>query len=460
MLCMPNPGEIRAAGETARPLGAYLFMMARFLCLALAVCGIAVAQDKFPLRAIEIVGAENYSEQSIIAASGLKIGDPVGEPTFKRALERINAAGVFDKLEFRYDPEGDGYKVTFTVHELEQLYTVEFRGFDDSPDELRALLDEKVPLFAARVPSTGPMIDRIGDTLQARWQSQGHDSKVIGQLEADASGELVMLFRPQERLQTISYVAFENSEVISTFDLQGFFNRIARGEEYSETRLRELLRHNVRPLYEEKGHMGVKFCPCSATDDPDNLGLRVTVQVDEGPEYSYGDVPPPEIEGLDPDKVAEMYSPKAGATVNMKQARESQAAIEETLRANGFIRARTQLDVKVNDGAKTVDLDFVADPGYRYTFDRLVIEGLDILAEPIIRKRWGMASGDPYSPRYPAFFLARLQEENAFENLQDTRFKEDIDETTKRVSITLQFIGQTKKRLYPDAASDPVKDPF
>jgi outer membrane protein insertion porin family len=451
---MPNPGE------TGQPSGAYLYMMVRLLCLALAVCGIAAGQDKFPLREIEIVGAENYSEQSIIAASGLQIGEPVGEADFKRALERISAAGVFDGLEWRYDPQGDGYKVTFTVHELEQLYAVEFQGFDDSPDELRALLHEKVPLFAARVPSTGPMIDRIGDALQARWQSQGHESKIVGQLEAQAAGELIMLFRPQERLRTISLVTFENSEVISAYELQGFFNRIARGEAYSETRLRELLRYNVRPLYEEKGRMGVEFCPCSAVDDPDNLGLRVTVQVDEGPEYVYGSVPPPEIAGMEPGKVEGMYSPKSGAVVNMKQARESQAAIEETLRANGFIRAQTQLGVKVNDEEKTVDLYFSAEPGYRYNFDRLVIEGLDILAEPIIRKRWGMASGDPYSPAYPAFFLGRLQEENAFENLQDTRFKEDVDEATKRVSVTLQFVGQTKKRLYPSAASDPVQDPF
>lgn len=457
---MPNPGELLTKCETGRPRGAYLSMMARFLCLALALCGIAAAQDKFPLRAIEIVGEQNYSEQGIIAASGLKIGDAVNEADFKAALQRISAVGVFDKLEFRYDPQGDGFKVTFTVHELEQLYAVEFQGFDDSPEELRALLEEKVPLFAARIPSTGALIDRIGGTLQERWKGQGHESRVIGQLEAHASGDLVMLFRPQERLQTISLVTFEGSEVISAFDLQGFFNRIARGEEYSETRLRELLRYNVRPLYEEQGRMGVKFCPCAAAPDPDNLGLRVTVQVDEGPEYRFGAVPPPEIPGMEPEKVEGMYAPKSGAVVNMKQARESQAAIEETMRANGFIRAATQLDVAVNDEAKTVDLDFVVDPGYRYAFDRLAIEGLDILAEPIIRKRWGMMSGAPYSPKYPAFFLARLQEENAFEDLQDVRFKEDVDEQTKRVSVTLQFIGQTKKRLYPSAASDQVKDPF
>jgi outer membrane protein assembly factor BamA len=179
---MPNTPAIPTGGETGKRRAAYFYQMVRVLCLALALCGIVAAQDKFPLRAIEIVGAENYSEESIIAASGLKIGALVGEADFKQALERISASGVFDELEWRYDPQGDGYKVTFTVHELEQLYAVEFQGFDDSPDELRAMLREQLPLFAARLPSTGPLIDRIGDALQTRWREQGHDSKVIGQL--------------------------------------------------------------------------------------------------------------------------------------------------------------------------------------------------------------------------------------------------------------------------------------
>ena len=457
---MPSSCEISTARETRLTCRTYLSVVPRLLCIALMACGIATGQEAYTLEAIEIVGAENYSEDSIIAASGLQVGTPVTPADFERAIARINATGVFDTLEFQYVPQGRGYKVIFTLHELEQLYSLEFQGFDDTPEDLWALLKQEIPVFAQRVPATGPMIDRIGDTLQARWRSQGHESEIAGRLEEVRQGELVMLFRPEERLQTISYVGFENSKVISGFDLQGFFNRIARGEPYSDARLKELLHYNVRPLYEEQGHMGVEFCPCRVEDDPDNLGLRVTVQVDEGEPYYYDDVPLPDIDGFDSDKIRRMYAPVMGDVVNLKQARDSQAAIEEALRANGFIRARTQLDVATDHDAKTVGLELLIERGYLYTFDRLHIEGLNILSEPVIRKRWGMASGDPYVPTYPGFFLDRLQQEGAFEGLHDTQWKEDVDETTKRVNVTLRFIGETKKRLYPASNSDPISDPF
>lgn len=457
---MPSFHQISAVRETTLPRQTYLLVMVRYICVLLLCCGIAAAQQAYPLQAIEIVGADNYSEASIIEASGLKVGAAVTPADFERAIARINATGLFDKLEFRYVPEGGGYRVIFTVQELEQLYTLEFQGFDDSSEELLALLKQEVPILAERVPGTGPIIDQIGTLLQERWRSQGHDSQIAGRLEEASEGQLVMLFRPEERLQTISYIAFDGSDVISGFDLQSFFNRIARGEPYSDARLKELLRYNVRPLYEEKGYMGVEFCPCVAADDPNNLGLHVTVPVVEGGTYRYADVPVPEIDGVDAEKIRRMYSPIAGKTVNLKAARESQAAIEEALRANGFLKAQTQLDVSTDHEAKTVSLAMLIERGYRYSFDRLHIEGLDILSEPVIRKRWGMASGDPYVPTYAAYFLEQLRVGEAFEGLADTQWKTDIDENTKRVNVTLRFIGKEKKRLYPAANSDPINDPF
>lgn len=460
MRSMPSVHEISASRETAPARRTYLLMMVRYICVLLLCCGAAAAQQAYPLEAIEIVGAENYSEASIIEASGLEVGASVTPADFERAIARINATGLFDKLEFRYVPEGGGYRVIFTVQELEQLYSIEFRGFDDTREDLMALLQQEVPVFAERVPGTGPIIDQIGNLLQKRWHSQGHDSQVAGRLEEESEGQLVMLFRPEERLQTISYVAFDGSEVISGFDLQGFFNRIARGEPYSDARLKELLHYNVRPLYEEKGYMGVEFCPCTVADDPNNLGLRVNVPVVEGDIYRYADVPVPEIDGVDADKIRRMYSPITGKTANVKAARESQAAIEEALRANGFLKAQTQLDISTDHEAKTVSLAMLIERGYRYSFDRLFIEGLDILSEPVIRKRWGMAPGDPYVPTYAAYFLEQLRVGEAFEGLADTQWKTDIDENTKRVNVTLRFIGQEKKRLYPASNSDPITDPF
>ena len=70
------------------------------------------------------------------------------------------------------------------------------------------------------------------------------------------------------------------------------------GEAYSKSRLMELLHFNVRPLFEEKGRMNVRFEEASVEPDPGSQGLLVKVSVEDGPSYTYGTVSKPEIFGL------------------------------------------------------------------------------------------------------------------------------------------------------------------
>ena len=71
-----------------------------------------------------------------------------------------------------------------------------------------------------------------------------------------------MLFGPRRETSRIAFVRFSNTGSLSALELQRKFNQAAMGEAYGEARLRELLHHNVRPLYAEAGYMNVKFCPC------------------------------------------------------------------------------------------------------------------------------------------------------------------------------------------------------
>ena len=112
------------------------------------------------------------------------------------------------------------------------------------------------------VPAAGPMIDRIGAVLQHFWRKAGNRSKVIGGLAPLGEDGFAMLFRPRAAIKTIAFATFENAGELSPLDLQRVFNQIAMGVPYSESRLKELLHYNIRPLYEEKGRLEVTFCPC------------------------------------------------------------------------------------------------------------------------------------------------------------------------------------------------------
>jgi outer membrane protein insertion porin family len=426
-----------------------------FLCAAVLA---AQQQQKYPLREIEIEGAKNFDRDRIAALTELKVGAMVDKNDFDRALAKLDDAGVFETIQYRYTPQDGGFKLTITVQEVEQLYPVRLDGFKEPPEELMALLREKVPLFAERVPSTGTMALRIGNALQQHWSGSGEESKIIGRLAPIEDGKLAMLFQPETELQTIAFVTFEGSQAIHPLELQREFNPTAMGEAYSKSRLMELLHFNIRPMFEEKGRMDVKFEEVEVKPDPGSSGLLIKVAVTDGPAYTYGSVQKPDAFGLPEETVNKIFKFDTGDPVDMKLVRDAQGELDERYRRNGYLHADTKLETKLDKEAHTVDLAWTVNPGPQYTLRKLNIKGLDILSEPVVRKRWGMELGDPFDAAYPGYFLDRIRAEQMFDNLENTKWTREIDETTKTVEVTLVFEGKTpQKDGIPDV---PVENPF
>ena len=105
------------------------------------------------------------------------------------------------------------------------------------------------------------------------------------------------------------------------------------------------------------------------------------------------------------------------------------------------MKAHATFDECVDHDERRVHLDIDIAIGKQYKFSRLIVEGLDILSEPTVRKRWGMQAGDPFDVRYPAYFLDRVKADAMFENLKRTSWSIDIDEARALVDVTLVFSG-------------------
>ena len=165
----------------------------------------------------------------------------------------------------------------------------------------------------------------------------------------------------------------------------------------------------------------------------------VTIQVDEGPEYKFGEIIPPETSFIKPEDLQKLVKFQPGDTANLTLISESLKRYEDQFKSNGFIKVRSQYDPTLNTEKKTVDIVMRVDPGDRYVFGKLVIKGLDLIAEAAIRKRWVMNAGDPFNQHYPATFLNRVRSEQMFDNLQNTDWQITTDEVEKAVDVQLIF---------------------
>src|SRR5437588_11044541 len=104
---------------------------ARALCVsagAVFLCLNIHAQPPFPLETLKIQGNHRLTPETIIAASGLKIGATVAKPEFDAARNRLLATGAFESVgyEFKPSPNNKGLDATIEVVEVDQLYPYRF----------------------------------------------------------------------------------------------------------------------------------------------------------------------------------------------------------------------------------------------------------------------------------------------------------------------------------------------
>lgn len=403
--------------------------------------------QEFPIATLKVEGNETYTEKAVVVASGLKVGENANKQIFEAARDRLLATGAFDSVGYRYFNGSDGksYDAVFQIVEAIPLYPFRFDDTGASPQELEQLLRSKDPLYGSKIPATKLKIDSyksiVEEYLAAKKDFKG---TIAGKVEADAPEKLSIVFRPAGSLPVISDVRFTGNTTIPTAMLKPAISGVAVGVPFNESRFRQLLDTSIKPLYEARGRLKVKFPTVKVEPSKEVKGLDVSVAIDEGPVFNLGEV---NLQGRD-IPTAELQRAadfKPGDVANMTSITEGVDRMRDHLRRQGYLMAVTTPERHLDDAKNILNLLVDVEMGPQYTFRSLKIEGLDIESEPVIRKMWGMEEGKPVNPDYPKVFLTRVREQEIFENLGETRSTQNIDEPAKAVDVTLIF-GKAAKR--------------
>jgi outer membrane protein insertion porin family len=394
----------------------------------------------WPLEHLGVEGNQNFTVEQVLAAAGLRVGQTVDKNEFEAARQRLLDTGVFDRAGYRFASaqDGKGYDATLEVVEMPQMYPIRFEDLPATDAQLRDWLKQKDPLFAPKVPATKIELDRYVKWIAEFLAQQNYSETLIGKVISEDSPDLVILFRPARQRASIARVKFTDTGELPSGMLQTAMYGVAVGIGYTEPQLRLLLDTSIRPLYEARGMIRVAFPKVETAPAKDVDGIEVTVQVVPGPVYKLGRV---SFEGSDltPKELTKLSNLKADKTVNFDDVKAGQEKIAQTLRREGYMLAKSEINRKVNDSAKSVDVQFEIIPGPQFIFHQLTIVGLDIESEPVIRKLWGLLPGKPFNVDYPNHFLERVKDMAIFENLTATRAESKVNPKDNTVDVTLYF---------------------
>ncbi len=412
------------------------------------------APDSYPITSLAVRGNNIYTAAQILGVAGLKTGDAVTPADLEAARQRLLATGAFQRAGFEYKIGHDGYDTTFEVTEDTQFYGVSFEDLPATSAELSQCLHDKDPLFGPKIAATEMSLDRYTALVEQCVAPRGFTGHVKATLTDDYSPDLTILFRPSTPRPTVAEVYFTNTGEIIPAALQTAISGAAIGLSYTEQRFRTILDTTIRPMYEAKGYLRAAF-PSIATAPSKNVkGLAITVKVVPGDVYKLTSLRVSGAEDIPP-----LAKVKPGDVANFDVVKAAQERLDQILHNRGYLHETTQVFRSLDDANHTVAVTLRATPGPQFLTGKLQIVGLDVIAEPAIRKVWGLPAGQPFNASYPDHFLKVIRDEGLFDNLGATKSETKIHEDTRTVDVTLRFEGPKRKKDWEThpTGEDPVQ---
>jgi outer membrane protein assembly factor BamA len=351
---------------------------------------------------ISVAGNARFPSVAVIAASGLRKGQTATHEELDRAAQRLADTGFFASVSYSYDPKTvagvTGYALTLHVSEQAAVVPVELDVPGQDTEHLWQQLKSADPFIDRQMPNNDRATAYYKRAIEAVLRKSNYPDKIVVKTEANVyTGKTWVVCRPVH-LSKIAAMRFEGNRAIADGALQAAMAKVAIGQDYTERDFRLLLDLNLRPLYEELGHLTVAFPRVNMSPAGDGI-VTVSAAIDEGPAWRLGKV---RLTG-DSLPIADLHEAARfayGAPANWKQFMAAVDKMEKVLRSDGYLKVASNPVRAFHDSEQVVDVDVEVKKGPQFLFGELHIEGLDPDAQRRLAGLWKLPKGAPMNKDY------------------------------------------------------------
>ena len=258
-----------------------------------------VKEKSYELGGITVIGLKKFEEETVIAFSGLKVGQLLKLPGDKltSAIKKLYETKQFSNVDVYISKiDGNTAYLEFEVQELPQLNNVSIRGIKNSKaKDLQKDADLKKGAMV-----TDNLIVTTNNYFKKKYQDKGFlNTKVTLDTKPDTSNvnsvNMLIHIDKGEKVK-IKNISFEGNEAFSTKKLRkamkntkkSMIGRFWKTSKYIEADFREDL-ENIITSYSEKGYRDARVIDHSMTWNDGNT-LNLQLKVEEGKKYIFGNI--------------------------------------------------------------------------------------------------------------------------------------------------------------------------
>ena len=219
-----------------------------------------------------------------------------------------------------------------------------------------------------------------------------------------------------------------------------FYNIFSSNDNYDPGRL-EFDREQVRNYYTDRGFADFRVVSAVAELTPDQEDFYITFTLDEGEEYTWGDIEvETELETLNEDILKNFVPIRSG---DIYKSSIIEIAIERLTFAtgtSGYAFVDIQPQIRRNRETKTVDVTFNISEGPRVYIEKINIVGNTTTLDYVIRRELDVAEGDAFN---------RILLDRSRNSVRRLRFFEEVEITETQGSAADRAVVEVKVTEQP-----------
>ncbi len=382
----------------------------------------AASFEPFVVEDIKIEGLQRVALGAALLNLPVKVGDELDVVALQRAIKTLYRSANFEDVKVIRD----GGTLILTVRERPTISSINLDGNSDIKDEQ---LQESLNGSGVKV---GESLDRtvlteIEKGLQDFYYSVGkYNAKVSAQIIDLPRNRVELKLKFEEgdaaeikQINVVGNHVYSDEELISKLELTDY---VAWWDFFGERRYqKQQLEGDLETItshYQDRGYIKFKVDSTQVAMTPDQEGLYVTINVDEGEQYNVKEV---KLTGnlLEKRELLESLVPiKEGALYNAAEITFVEELISKFLGRYGYAYPTVKTFPEIDDDTNEVTLNINVEPGKRIYVRNVNFSGNTVTKDEVLRREMRQMEGAWLNSRNVELSKSRLNRLGFFETVE------------------------------------------
>jgi outer membrane protein insertion porin family len=379
-------------------LSAALAGVVPVLATGIPAVGLSAAQADVVNR-ITVTGTTRVETETIISYLTIQPGRNFTATDIDDSIKALFSTGLFSDVRITRQ----GGALVVAVVENPVIARVSFEGNERHDDAALAGTVELQP----RSVLTQAKVQSDTQRIQELYRRTGrYNASVEPQVIDLGQNRVDLIYKidegPRTEVNRISFVgnnAYSDGrlrDVITTKEA-GILGWLKSSDNYDPDRL-NADQEALRRFYYNRGYADFRIISAVADFDREQNGFFITFTVEEGEQYTYGDINvETTLSEVDPAALRALAETSPGNVYSAREVEQSLEAMTEAVATRGyaFVQVRPRGDRDYTN--RKISITYFIDEGARAYIERINIIGNTRTRDYVIRREFDVAEGDAYN---------------------------------------------------------------